>query len=434
MCHARFLSLVALLSGLILPQCGLALEANEIFKRADPSVVVIVGEGKRREDDRLVSGVLVEPLEIVTKCGSLPNAVKILVKQGSVQRTARLRYQDAARDLCQLRLDDAFPSGVPVANYVMSKDLEVGQPVYAIGSPRGLEHTISRGIVSALREMKEEAGNLVQTDAAISPGSSGGGLFDAEGRLVGIITFGFKDAQNLNFALPSEWVQELPKRNRDRLGDAAQNQTPQVGNQKPTADAAAEGLPRVGDRWKYRLIDGKRSVGIVSIEVIDARGKFLRERITREDEKKFMAERNVDAAFNPAKFQDIVSLPGGFQLTELAPYLPLGQEMRAGQRWQGLPVTLLLGGYGYGKQAFEAEATVIGREKVKVPAGTFDTVHVQAKSQKSMGSDLVKILCDFWYSENSIRAVKTSLEIKYSNTAFQLNSETYELVSFEPSK
>jgi len=289
--HAAYT--LAVISTLLLPRFGLALEANEVFRHADPSVVVIVAEWEKRSEDRLVSGVLVEPLEIVTNCRSVDGAVKLVVKQGSVQRTAKLRYQDAARDLCQIRLDDAFPSGKPVSSYVYSKDLEVGQPVFAIGSPRGLEHTISRGIVSALREMKEEAGNLVQTDAAISPGSSGGGLFDSEGRLVGIITFGFKDAQNLNFALPSEWVQDLPKRNRDRLAniDAAKSAGGAAKPESESPDAAASGLPRVGDRWKYKLIDGKQTVGTVVVEITDVRGKTVTERITREGQKGFLAER-----------------------------------------------------------------------------------------------------------------------------------------------
>jgi len=419
---------------LLAPGIVLALEANEIFKRADPGVVVIVAEGAKRTDDRLVSGVLVEPLEIVTVCRGVVDAVKLTVKQGSVQRSAKLRFQDAARDLCQLRLDDAFPSAKPVTNFVLSKELEVGQPVYAIGSPRGLEHTISRGIVSALREMKEEVGNLVQTDAAISPGSSGGGLFDSEGRLVGIITFGFKDAQNLNFALPAEWVQEIPKRNRDRLANV--DAMPSGGASKRAAespDAPASWLPRVGDRWKYKLIDGKRAIANLVVEITDIRGKTVTERITREGQKDFMAERSVSVAveFNPLKFQDVVTLPGGYQLSEIAPYVPLGQEMRAGQNWQELPITLLLAGYGYGKQKFQTEARVIAREKLRVPAGVFDTTHVQATGQKSMGSDLVRIICDYWYSPDSMRTVKMSLDIKYSNSSFTPNSESYELLSFE---
>src|SRR4029079_17579179 len=79
---------------LLAPGIVLALEANDIFKRADPGVVVIVAEGAKRTDDRLVSGVRVEPLEIVTVCRGVVDAVKLTVKQGSVQRSAKLRFQE----------------------------------------------------------------------------------------------------------------------------------------------------------------------------------------------------------------------------------------------------------------------------------------------------------------------------------------------------
>jgi tetratricopeptide (TPR) repeat protein len=70
-----------------------------------------------------------------------------------------------------------------------------------------LELAISEGLISGLRAFAQT--RLVQTSAAISPGSSGGGLFDAEGRLVGITTFFVKDGQNLNFALPGDWVRAV---------------------------------------------------------------------------------------------------------------------------------------------------------------------------------------------------------------------------------
>ena len=128
--HAiRSMAILAALS-LSMPEIGHALEANEVFKRTDPSVVVIVANGAKRTDDSFGSGIIVEALDIVTSCHVLNNAVRITVKQGSVQRSAKLRYQDAARDLCQIRLDDAFPSGKPVTSYVLSKDLEVGQQVF----------------------------------------------------------------------------------------------------------------------------------------------------------------------------------------------------------------------------------------------------------------------------------------------------------------
>lgn len=416
----------------LLARSAWALEANEIFKRVDPSVVVIGVEGTKRGDDKFGSGIIVEALDIVTSCHVVSGAARITVKQGSVQRSAKLRYQDAARDLCQIHLDDAFPSGKPVAGYVVSKDLEVGQSVFAIGSPRGLEHTISRGIVSALREMKEEVGSLIQTDAAVSPGSSGGGLFDSEGRLIGIVTFQFKDAQNLNFAIPADWVQELPKRNRDRLADAPATQPGAAGNAGTASSSAAAGFLRVGDRWKYKLIDGKRPVGTVVVEIVDAREKFAKERITREDDRKFMAERTVDAEFNPIRFQEVITHTGGLQLAEISPYLRDDQELKKSQQWSDIPVSLLL--VWSGKHKFMMQARVIGPQSVRVPAGQFNATLVEASTTENLGSNIVKVTCRYWYAPEVKRTVKMTLLVENSVPAINGTSETYELTAFEPAK
>src|SRR5690349_11545957 len=83
-----------------IPGASLALEASEIFKRADPGIVVISTTDKDGKDLALGSGVLVAPRDVITNCHVLKNAVGIAVKQPGVQRSARLRYQDTARDLC----------------------------------------------------------------------------------------------------------------------------------------------------------------------------------------------------------------------------------------------------------------------------------------------------------------------------------------------
>jgi tetratricopeptide (TPR) repeat protein len=91
----------------------------------------------------------------------------------------------------------------------------VGEPVYAVGAPQGLELSLSEGIVSQLRGGPPP---LIQTTVAISGGSSGGGLFNAEAELVGITTFYLKDAQSLNFALPVEWIAEVAGRKTPERG------------------------------------------------------------------------------------------------------------------------------------------------------------------------------------------------------------------------
>jgi hypothetical protein len=85
----------------------------------------------------------------------------------------------------------------------------------------------------------------------------------------------------------------------------------------------------------------------------------------------------------------------------------------------------------YGKKKFMTDARVAGREKVRVPAGVFDTMRVQATGEENFGTSIVKINLNYWYSVDSMRTVKMSLETKNSLSSNQQNTESYELVSFE---
>jgi hypothetical protein len=90
--------------------------------------------------------------------------------------------------------------------------LRPGQRILAIGNPMGLDHTVSDGLISAVRGLPGEF-QLVQISAPISPGSSGGPLLDMEGRVVGVTSAGISDGQNLNFAVGIETLQEFLSRN-----------------------------------------------------------------------------------------------------------------------------------------------------------------------------------------------------------------------------
>jgi hypothetical protein len=80
----------------------------------------------------------------------------------------------------------------------------VGETVYAIGSPVGLEKTVTQGIVSALGRRFVQIGDVIQIDAAVNSGNSGGPVVDMSGRLVGIVFAGIEQYQGLNFAVPAE--------------------------------------------------------------------------------------------------------------------------------------------------------------------------------------------------------------------------------------
>ena len=129
------------------------------------------------------------------------------------------------RDLCLLETEGPPLQPVKIG---AAESLRVGNPVYAIGAPRGFGGTLSNGIVSRLwkppanvdilHPLRALPGPLIQTNAAVSPGSSGGGLFDAEGRLVGVTTFWQGErGDNLNFAVPAEMIGELRQRDEKKI-------------------------------------------------------------------------------------------------------------------------------------------------------------------------------------------------------------------------
>jgi S1-C subfamily serine protease len=117
-------------------------------------------------------------------------------------------------DIALLRIPMPTQGTLPVATLGDSAGLVVGEEVYAIGSPLGLDQTLTRGIVSALNRRLPGAvwsltEPLIQTDAAINPGNSGGPLVDACGRIVGVTTAMLTEAQNIGFAVPINLVREV---------------------------------------------------------------------------------------------------------------------------------------------------------------------------------------------------------------------------------
>lgn len=186
---------------------AVALNPETLYAANAPSVVVVESVGANGQPSGRGSGVVIGPQSVITNCHVIDRAVSVRVKSGTTEFAATSGTSDTYLDLCILQVAGL---SAPEVKRGSAKNLQVGQTVYAIGTPQGLDRTLSQGLISALRETPE--GTVIQTSAAISPGSSGGGLFDAEGRLIGITTFQTKAGQNLNFAVPVDWLENMRTR------------------------------------------------------------------------------------------------------------------------------------------------------------------------------------------------------------------------------
>jgi trypsin-like peptidase len=140
---------------------------------------------------------------------------------------------DKVRDLAIIKIHGKTFQTLALGD---SDDIQVGEEVVAIGNPLSLESTVSNGIISGVRTSKEQGGKFLQTTAPISPGSSGGPLFNMRGEVVGINALYLEGGENLNFAIPvndaklllshqSAKLQNLPDQHESAPADAPPSTT-----------------------------------------------------------------------------------------------------------------------------------------------------------------------------------------------------------------
>ncbi len=175
-----------------------AISPVELFKTRAPSIF-IVDAIRHNGDEFQGSAVAVSPTVLLTKCHVVDDSSSIILTQKVAKLKATLISADVDADRCILQSERPLAAYTPIRPY---DDLNIGERVYSIGAPAGLELTMSDGLLYGKRTLSGR--RLVQTTAPISPGSSGGGLFDEAGNLVGITTFRLKDSENLNFAISAQ--------------------------------------------------------------------------------------------------------------------------------------------------------------------------------------------------------------------------------------
>ena len=199
---------------------GSSLTTEQVADLVSPSVVVITTEqvvysqwswyGQNQVESGAGSGVIISSDGYILTCAHVVDgASNITVTIGDKDYTATLVGEDTTSDIAVIKID---ANGLTPATVGDSDSLKVGQNVMAVGNPLGeLGGTVTGGMISALNRSVTIQGSssvntmsLIQMDASVSPGNSGGGLFNMNGELVGIVNAksSSSDAEGLGFAIP----------------------------------------------------------------------------------------------------------------------------------------------------------------------------------------------------------------------------------------
>ncbi len=228
----------------LLCKIGLAevLTRQELAKKALAATIHLVLVGAN-DEKWTGSGFFVRPNQIVTNFHVIDGAVGGLAKRVSQETVYTIKgftAKEKGHDLAILQVSAYGVEPLPLGD---SDEVEIGDTVYAVGNPRGLEGTFSNGIISQIRGKGAE--KLLQFTASISKGNSGGPVLNEDGEVIGVVSFRIPDIRNfdysgnLNFAIPSNYLKALI----DRQLGPAKPPTPKATPKKPKSSKSVQPKP-----------------------------------------------------------------------------------------------------------------------------------------------------------------------------------------------
>lgn len=277
---------------------NIAIQQTGVDRFSGRQVTETVGNG---------SGVIIrEDGYILTNNHVVEGADAIIVTVGVEDLPAKIVGTDPSSDLAVIKVEK---TGLPEAQIGSSADLKIGEPVVAIGSPFGLEKTVTTGIVSALGRSsvaQSTSGitaytSLIQTDASINPGNSGGALADADGRLIGINTLIQSTSgasAGIGFAIPVDFAKSVA----EELIATGRATHPFMGVGTVTIDASVAG--------QYGLAaDAGALVQNVTVgSPAETAGILEGDIITRIADKKILGVEDVFTAVRSQKVGDTIDV------------------------------------------------------------------------------------------------------------------------------
>ena len=386
------------------------LAPDALFARVAPAVWVVQASDAQGKPLATGSAVATGPGTAVTSCQLLAKASTVVLKRDNVSYGAALEFPDVERDLCQLRIANFAPPAPAIAP---ASALQVGMPLYIVGSPRGKELTLGTGMLAGVRRGNAGEIEALQLAAAPEAGLGGAGLFDAQGRLVGLVG----TATPANLAMPSAWIAELPARGRAAVERLAAQPLP--------ASAASAAAPATG------------RPSLVEYQLHDRLTNTYRKVVYRAD-----AATDDRISFNNGGW---VEKPGGEVVSvttaiagEFDAAMPPGGWGKANLKEEAAWRTRYGSTLGGSRINMDLNATVMEDITLNVGGKEIKTVRIEyrgftqrfANAGAVGGNQYGPYKADVWYSPELGRVVRFEVQTRggASGGAFQVR-ETLELVS-----
>jgi S1-C subfamily serine protease len=208
-------------------------DLRALAKETRPAVYLLVLQDEDGKTIGSGTGFLVSPDGLlVTNHHVIAEAKSIIAKaeNGGLFPVVHVLGTDLPNDLALLQIEG---KNLPFLSLAPEGSAEAGTRIAVIGSPLGLEGTLTEGIVSARRRLLKEKRDVLQISAPISQGSSGSPVLDSQGRVVGIASFLLQDGQSLNFASPSEKLRALLIKAGHPTSSLAEKSAPTIQTKSP---------------------------------------------------------------------------------------------------------------------------------------------------------------------------------------------------------
>ncbi|MGY2487211.1 S1 family peptidase [Cupriavidus sp. CP313] len=398
---------------------AMGMGVDQLTASVSPSVYAVRTYGQQEAPLGSGSGVVVGPGQIVTACNVLAGARTIAVRRENVSYGATLEAPDVERNLCLLKVANL---STPAVQLAVSAAPGFGQKVFA-AAVSGAGIAVREGTVAGLQAGTNGKLDRIEASLARDAAVSGGGLFDENGRLVGILTDGTSAAETRQRAVPASWIPEIRTRGAAAVasyapgaGSTQAAAAPVAGANHGAADAGGNGSPRVGEVWRYRLTDN-----------LTKSQREVLYRVDRIDNDRVIFNQGARIEYKDGRIDRISTAVGGEYEVASPPGGWIPANLKVGNRWK---LSYRQAGTGY---PTELEGVATGESTIRVAAGTYRTIRIAYEGYVQrpfygFGSGGIKSIpykLVVWYAPELARVVQFTASFV---SGFERTSETLELV------